>query len=365
MERASLTVVQNVLLKGSRIVIPSAMRLEVLDRIHEAHMGINKCRERAKQAVWWPGLSKQIQDMVENCKVCLKHKVNRPEPLSPTPFPECPWRELGMDFFQCQSLDYLIVIDYYSRFIEIAAMNKNKRGSEVVRCLKSMFSRHGIPEKVRSDNGPPFDSAEYAKFANDWGFMISTSSPKFPKSNGEAERAVQTAKSILKKGQDQAKALLAYRATPLACGYSPAQLLMGRNIRSTVPTFPAQLKPQLPDLEVLHKRENDSRLQQQANFNKRHRAAPLSTLPPGTKVHITSYDQPGTVVKKADAPRSYIIETSKRDIRRNREHLIPLEPVPKSTKTSTVVKDPPELNIKSRPKRTIQPSLKALENMAS
>ena len=184
--------------------------------------------------------------MVENCKVCLKHKVNRPEPLSPTPFPERPWQELGMDFFQCQSLDYLIIIDYYSRFIEIAAMNKSKRGSEAVRCLKSMFSRHGIPEKVRSDNGPPFDSAEYAKFANDWGFMISTSSPKFPKSNGEAERAVQTTKSILKKGQNQAKALLAYRATPLACGYSPAQLLMGRNIRSTVPTFPAQLKPQLP-----------------------------------------------------------------------------------------------------------------------
>ena len=56
------------------------MRLEVLDKIHEAHMGINKCRERAKQAVWWPGLSKQIQDMVENCEVCLKHKANLLEP---------------------------------------------------------------------------------------------------------------------------------------------------------------------------------------------------------------------------------------------------------------------------------------------
>ena len=140
---------------------------------------------------------------------------------------------------------------------------------------------------------------------------------------------------------------------------------MGRNSRSTVPTFHEQLKPQLPDMEVLHKRENDSRLQQQANFNKRHRAAPLSTLSPGTKVHIISYDQTGTVVKKADAPRSYIIETPKKDIHRNREHLIPLEPGPKSTKASNVLKDPPELNIKSRPKRTIQPSLKALENMAS
>ena len=189
--------------------------------------------------------------MVENCQTCLKHKVNRPEPLCPTPFPERPWQEVGIDFFQCQSLDYLIAVDYYSRFIEIAAMNRNKRGSEVVRCLKSMFSRHGIPERVRSDNGPPFDSGEYAKFANDWGFSISTSSPKFPRSNGEVERVVQTAKSILKKGKDQAKALLAYRSTPLACGYSPAQLLMGRNIRSTVPTFPAHLKPQLPDVEKL------------------------------------------------------------------------------------------------------------------
>ena len=59
-------------------------------------------------------------------------------------------------------------------------MKRSKRGKEVVRCLKTMFSRHGILEKVRSDSGPPFDSAEYGKCANDWGFMISTSSPKFP-----------------------------------------------------------------------------------------------------------------------------------------------------------------------------------------
>ena len=105
-----------------------------------------------------------------------------------------------------------------------------------------MFSLHGIPERVRSDNGPPFDSGEYAKFANDWQFSILMSSSKFPRSKGEVEHAVQTAKSILKKEKDQAKALLAYRSTPLACGYSPAQLLMGRNIGSTVPTFPAHLK---------------------------------------------------------------------------------------------------------------------------
>ena len=91
----------------------------------------------------------------ENCQTCLKHKANRPEPLCPTPFSERPWQEVGIDFFQCQSVDYLIAVYYYSRFIEIAAMNRSKKGNEVVRCLKSMFSRHGIPERVRSDNGPP------------------------------------------------------------------------------------------------------------------------------------------------------------------------------------------------------------------
>ena len=71
-DRAHLTVVQNVLLKDTGIIMPASMRLEVLDKIHDAYMGI-KCWEQAKQAVWWPGLSKQIQDMVKNCQTCLKH----------------------------------------------------------------------------------------------------------------------------------------------------------------------------------------------------------------------------------------------------------------------------------------------------
>ena len=151
-DHGQLTIVQNVLLKSSGVVIPSSMHLEVLDKILKGHQGITKCREHAKQAVWWPGLSKQIQDMVENCRVRLQHKVNRPEPLNPTPFPERPWQELGADFFQCQSCDYLIVVGYYLHYIEVAAMTKNKKESEVVRALKSIFARHGIPKKPHSDN---------------------------------------------------------------------------------------------------------------------------------------------------------------------------------------------------------------------
>ena len=166
-DRGELTIFKGILLKSTRLVIPSAMRLEILDGIHEGHQGITKCRERAKQSVWWPGMSKQIQDMMKCCRVCNEHKKNSREPLIPTPFPDRPWQTIGLDFFKLKSVDYLIVVDYYSRFIELGAMNKNKTISEVSRVLKSLFARHGIPETLRSDNGPPFDSAEYLALARD------------------------------------------------------------------------------------------------------------------------------------------------------------------------------------------------------
>jgi hypothetical protein len=245
-ERGELTVVQSLIMKGTRILIPSCMRLNILDKIHEGHLGITKCRERAKQSVWWPGLSTQIQDMVQHCRTCAMHMVNKPEPLFPTSFPERPWQALAIDFFKCENIDYLIVVDYFSRYVEICPMKKNKTATEVCRVLKSIFSRHGIPERVKSDNGPPFDSGEYLHFANEWGFEVRHSSPKYPQSNGEVERAVQTIKRLLKKEKE--KALLAYRSTPLSCGYSPAELLMGRKIRTTVPTFHKLLTPKWPDL---------------------------------------------------------------------------------------------------------------------
>ena len=152
--RGELTTAHGILLKSTRVVVPSAMKLQVLDKIHEGHQGIVKCRERAKTSVWWPGLSREVQDMVENCKVCAKHRQQRAEPLMPTLFPERPWQMIGTDLFELDKLNYLIVVDYFSRYIEVAAMQKTTKSHEVIRALKAIFARHGIPEEVRSDNGP-------------------------------------------------------------------------------------------------------------------------------------------------------------------------------------------------------------------
>ena len=233
---------------------------------------------------------------------------------------------------------------------------------------------------MRSDNGPQYDCAEFSHFAKEWGFRHTTSSPKFPQSNGEIERGVQTVKNLLRKEKDPAKGLLAYRSTPLACGFSPAQLLMGRKIRNTVPMFHTQLSPQWPNLEKLQARESNSKVKQQLTFNNRHRATPLTQLESGTGVLVKDLKCPGVVVEAAKTPRFYVVETPTSTIRRNRVHLTPLPGEIKQTTT------PPDGNggvanqespdgkmnsrnlpvtpmLASRPKRVIKPSLKVRENL--
>ena len=169
-----------------------------------------------------------MEELVLNCPECLRSQRQRPQPLTPTPLPQLPWQKVAIDLFDWKQETYLLVVDYFSRYIEIARFNRPTT-TEVVTHLKSIFARHGIPETLISDNGPQYASREFAEFAQDYEFQHRTSSPYFPQVNGEAERAVGTIKSLLGKKGDPYKALLAYRSTPLQIGYSPAELLMGES----------------------------------------------------------------------------------------------------------------------------------------
>ena len=227
----------------------------------------------------------------------------------PTPFPECPWQMIGTDLFELDKLNYLIVEDYFSRYIEVAAMQNTTKSHEVIRALKSIFTRHG--------------------------------------------------------------------STPLACGYSPSELLMDRKLRNTIPTFHTVLNSSWPDLEKLREREAESKEKQRLNFNHRHNAAPLKALQPSFPVHIKDMGTTGTVTRAAETPRSYIIETEKGTVRRNRSHVNSIS-INKSVSPSvsdksmspsvtkqqpqdkalTLLKPLPSPCLSSRPKRLVRPSLK-------
>lgn len=323
-ERAVLTVENGLLLRGIRLVIPSAMRNTVLEKVHEGHQGVVKCRERARETVWWPGLSGQLNELVLHCRTCIKERTNPTQPLMRSELPDRPWQKLGADMFTLDTTNYLLVVDYYSRYVEIARLTPT-RSEDVIVHLKSIFARHGIPEVLVSDNGPQFSSCNFAQFAVDYGFKHITSSPKYPQSNGEAERHVQTVKNLLKRAKDPYLSLLAYRATPLANGYSPAQLLMGRRLRTTVPQLPSMLLPELPDRERIAAVERERRQKDAAVFNKRHRARDLSPISPGTDVWMVDMKAEGTVMSPHTAPRSYLVEGPQGVVRRNRKDLIPLD----------------------------------------
>ena len=201
----------------------------MLKQIHESHLGINKCKQRARETLFWPGMSQQVQNMVEDCPTCNTHQNQQnKEPMKPSKIPGLPWSEVGSDIFDWKGDSYLFTVDYYSKFIEVDKLS-DQSSNPTVDVLKSQISRHGIPVVLRSDNGPQFSSSEFDNFCRDYQIQHKTSSPYFPQSNGEMERAVQTVKKMWKKCSDKQLALLDYRTTPLpSCDLSPAELLMGR-----------------------------------------------------------------------------------------------------------------------------------------
>lgn len=139
-----------------------------------------------------------------------------------------------------------MVMDYYSRYLEIAHLS-NITSRQVIFKLKNIFSRWGIPEQLVSDNGTQFTACEFREFAENYDFEQIFTSPHYPQANGEAESAVKIAKRILVQG-DVFLALMAYRSTPVASmGVSPSQLMMGRQLRTTLPTMSSNLEPKWPD----------------------------------------------------------------------------------------------------------------------
>lgn len=135
--------------------------------------------------------------------MCLKYRNNNTrEPMTNHSIPDLPRQKLSIDLFHHVSKSNLLVVDYYSKFVEIAHLSKGSNAKLVITQLKSTFARFGIPLEIISDNGPPFNAQEFSLFTSKWGINHITSSPKYPQSNGLAERTVQTIEKLLKKSID-------------------------------------------------------------------------------------------------------------------------------------------------------------------
>ena len=318
-----ISVIDGLLMRDSRLIIPKKLRQNILELIHRGHQGITKCRARARESVWWPKISDDIEETIRRCTICTKELKERHEPLMPSDFPERPWQKVGMDLFYLKNDWYLVVSDYYSRYPEVVKLS-SMTAEVIVNHCKSLFARHGVPEEVRSDNGPQFkklNTSLFTKFALDYGFRHVTSSPRFSQSNGFVESAVKIVKNLLKKNDDPYVGLMEYRATPLSNGYSPAELLMGRRIRTVLPMSPIKLKPGLVAERKLQEKEGRRIEKQKENYDNRHGVREKSEFQKGQTVWIKDLRTWGRIKEKASSPRSYIVETDRGDFRRNSFHL--------------------------------------------
>ena len=195
--------------------------------------------------------------------------------------------------------------------------------------MKSVFARYGIPRKLVSDH-VPFASYEMKSFAASWEFKLTHSSPGFPSSNGMAERSIKTVKHALKKAMQTATdphlVWLSLRNTPVTgLNMSPAQMLMGRVLRSTLPCSSAVLTQSAPQ----HIRDKIQDLQSRQKQRYDQHAKPLPALTSGDTVHMQTRRgwEPAVVVGQRDEPRSYTVQTpAGRTLRRNRRHLRKIHP---------------------------------------
>ena len=238
-----LSVEDDLVLYGSRIVVPTEKRNEVLKKLHTAHQGIVRTKRRARCAVYWPGLSKDIEDMVERCDPCQERLPSQAkETLASDPEPSRPFEEVATDLFAIGNKHYLVYIDRLSGYPLVVQWSHDPNAADVVRACSKFFSDLGVPVKLQSDGGPQFASKTFSTFLSRWGVEWRCSTPHYHQSNGVAESGVKVLKSLLCKldkpdvnSEEFHEAILELRNTPRADGRSPNQVLFGSNLRSRVP----------------------------------------------------------------------------------------------------------------------------------
>ena len=237
-----LSVEQDCILWGARVIIPPKGREEMMKELHQEHLGSTKMKQFARSYIWWPGLDKDLEELASGCSVCLAHRVMpKKAPLHPWDWPEKPWVRVHADYAgPVLGTYFLIITDAHSKWIETLP-TKDTSATATVNLVRSVFARFGLPMTCVTDNGPNFASQEFNLFLEKNGVRHITSAPYQPSTNGQAENTVKTLKSFLKhcEGSDWRtqldKFLFKFRVTPHSTtGVSPAELMFGRKLRTVL-----------------------------------------------------------------------------------------------------------------------------------
>lgn len=256
----------NILLRSNRIVMPTKLRERTIELAHEGHPGITVMERRLRSKVWWPKIDTDAEHFVKKCFGCtMVSAPSPPEPLNRKELPSEPWKDLAIDFMGPlpSGHNLLVVVDYYSRWVEIEVMKKIT-AVETIKRLREIFARFGRPNSITADNGPQFISEDFKSFCIENGIYLNHTIPFWPQQNGEVERqnrsilkrltiSQNTDKDWQKELQDY---LLMYRSTTHTTTLkTPSELMFGRTIVDKMPHMnqPFPIDEELRDRDMVQK----------------------------------------------------------------------------------------------------------------
>ena len=243
--REDLSMENRLITKGARLLIPSTLRRKVLEKIHDRYLGIEKCMLKARDSVFWPGISNDIRETVEKCGICQASSRAAKPVGNVSDVPPHAWHTLGTDLFYWNKIDYLVIGNYFSKYLIVRRL-PNSSTYTVIKELGLVFTELGRPFVLRSDNGLCYSSREFHNFLGFYQVDHVTSSPHYPQSNGFAEALVGITKKLMEKSVKEGKpwnyGLLQYRTTPISSTLpSPLEMLTGRRPCSTLPQLPSSI----------------------------------------------------------------------------------------------------------------------------
>ena len=264
--KSELSVLDGCLLWGSRVIVPPQGQQLVLNELHDSHPGCTRMKALARSYVWWPQMNAEIEEVVKQCPNCQESRPSPAmAPLHPWEWPSHPWQRLHLDFAgPFLGHMYLVLVDAHSKWMEVHLM-QSITASKTIESLRIIFSTHGLPRTIVTDNGPTFTSSEFAKFVSSNSIRHIKSSPYHPSTNGLAERAVQSLKQGLKRNLDfpvqerLSKFLFKYRITPHSTtDVPPSELLMGRRLRSRLDCLYPDRGERVSSQQQKQKRHHDN-----------------------------------------------------------------------------------------------------------
>lgn len=283
--------------------------------LHDGHDKIPTTKTKAREYFFWVGMDEDITNFITQCEICQKYqRSNQKEPMRERELSTRPWQKIRADFFYLRGSNYLLIIDYFSKYVELEEMKYSTAYDFVHEKLRKTFSRHGFPDELVSDRGPPFNSFKFAETMKSYDIHHNPSTPRYPKSNGQVERTVQSIKISIEKafdcGNDVYDVILNHNSTPHNHLPSPAELLFGRKIKGKNIMHTELLQPNYP-IGHINQQLKENREKQKLYYDRQ--AKQLSDCNEGDNIWFQQQPQShwkkGQVISADNKTRSYNIKT--------------------------------------------------------